>query len=59
MNVKYNGFVIIGKELRVGQVIFLQDRCESPAADDIKPDHVAVASMACRLNAKIQPREGI
>jgi hypothetical protein len=50
VNAKYNDFVIIDKELRVGQVIFLQDRREGPLADDIKPDHVAVASMACRLN---------
>jgi hypothetical protein len=49
-NAKYNGFVIIGKKLRVGQVIFLQARCEGPVAGDIKPDRVAVASMACRLN---------
>ena len=48
VNAKYNGFVIIGKELRVGQVIFLQDRCESPVADDIKPRLQGLGASDCK-----------
>jgi hypothetical protein len=53
-------FVIIGEELRVGHVIFLEDHCEGPVADYTTPDHVAVASNSVQgkcLELKIQPRD--
>lgn len=53
-------FVIIGEELRVGHVIFLEDHCEGPVADYTKPDHVAVALNSVQgkcLELKIQPRD--
>jgi hypothetical protein len=53
--------VIIGEELRVGQVTFLQGHFEGPVADYTKPNHVAcgVNSVQAKcLEVKIQPREG-
>lgn len=61
-NAKYNGFVIIGKKLRVGQVIFLQARCErsSSRRHQARPRCCGVNGLQAKcLELKIQPREGI
>jgi hypothetical protein len=55
-------FIIIGEELRVGQVIFLQDHCEGPVADQphqAQPRCCGVNSVQTKcLKLKIQPRQG-